>query len=249
MKRITPHGDRLDRLLVTLQLTESRHRAQQLIQKGAIRVNGEIITKNSAPIAEGAIIEVLQSLSYVSRAGYKLEHALRQFKVDVAGFICLDIGASTGGFTDCLLQHGANRVYAVDVGSNQLHQTLRPNPRVISMEKTDLRTLPTLPEPVDLIVIDVSFISLSLIFPHLARFSHDKSRIISLIKPQFEVGKGHLNKRGIVRRTEDRQRVLQTVVHHAESHGWHCLQQTESPIAGGDGNIEYLALFCLESPQ
>lgn len=182
---------------------------------------------------------------FVSRGGIKLAHALEHFHVDVRGFVCLDAGASTGGFTDCLLQRGAARVYAVDVGRGQLAWTLRQDPRVIVRERTNLRYLrPTdLPEPVHLATLDLAFISLAKVFPAVGGVVKPGGAVIALIKPQFEVGKGKVGRGGIVRDSQLRAEAVTAVCRAAEGFGWVCLGVSPSPITGADGNVEYLACF------
>ncbi len=193
---------RIDRLLVERGLVESRERAQSLIIAGQVLVNEQKQDKSGAMVPEGAEIRILGGqLPYVSRGGLKLESALKEFKVSVSGKTALDVGASTGGFTDCLLQHGCKKVYAVDVGYGQMAWKLRQDPRVVVIERTNIRTMdPSLiPVPVDIVVIDASFISLEKIIPSVLRFVGPESELIALIKPQFEVGKGQVGKGGIVR--------------------------------------------------
>ncbi|HEY6012208.1 MAG TPA: TlyA family RNA methyltransferase, partial [Nitrospirota bacterium] len=193
---------RLDRLLVERGLFESRERAQGSIVAGQVLVNGQKIDKAGTPVAEDADIRILgERMPYVSRGGLKLESALREFKVEVTDKVALDVGASTGGFTDCLLQHGCRRVYAVDVGYGQLAWKLRQDPRVIAIDRVNIRDMaPALiPELVDLAVIDVSFISLDKVLPSVLRFLKPGSELIALIKPQFEVGRAQVGKGGIVR--------------------------------------------------
>ena len=197
--------ERLDVALVRRGLTSSRTQGRALIEAGQVQVNGATVRKPGARVREADAITLLSRPRYVSRGGQKLEAALRHFDLSVAGRTALDVGASTGGFTDCLLQHGAAKVYAVDVGRSQLAPALRADPRVQAMEQTDIRTLSALPERVDLIVVDVSFISLRLILPHLPRFlKPDAPGVVALVKPQFEAGPGRTNRRGVL--TDERLR-------------------------------------------
>ena len=235
---------RADAALVARGLVSSRQRAQALIGKGLATVNGAIIDKPARKVAESDVLAIIgDAHPYVSRGGLKLEKALQVFDVDVNGLVCLDVGASTGGFTDVLLQGGALHVYAVDVGVAQLHESLRSDPRVTSMERVNARTLtrsmfPRLPA---LAVMDVSFISVRLILPALFDLLGDEGRVVSLIKPQFEAGRQRVGKRGIVSKAEIHRQVLQAVVDFAPSLGWRVAGLDFSPIAGGDGNLEFLA--------
>jgi len=238
---------RLDRALVDRGLVESREKAQALILAGAVEVNGTVITKAGSPAGEDSEIRIRgeeagTALRYVGRGGLKLEAALAQFGIDPTGMVAADIGASTGGFTDCLLQHGAARVYAVDVGYGQLAWSLRQDPRVRVIERTNIRTLPPerIPEPVDLAVIDVSFISLTKVLPKVAELVKPRGGIVALVKPQFEVGKGEVGKGGIVRDPVKRERVLNEILRFAETMGWTSKGKMVSPITGQKGNIEYL---------
>ncbi len=236
--------ERLDVALVTRGFAETRARAQQLISAGNVRLNGKIATKPGRTISNSDKITLTGTLKYVGRGGQKLEAALAHFGVNVRGIVALDVGASTGGFTDCLLQHGAAQIFAVDVGHGQLAASLRADARVISLEKTDIRALKSLPQMVNLIVIDVSFISLTQILPVVRRFlARENLGVIALIKPQFEAGRRQLNRRGVVKNPATRKKAVQSVVRWAETHGWRCRGVVESPITGGDGNVEFLAHF------
>jgi len=193
---------RLDKLLTEKGLTKSRQRAQALITEGKILVDGKVISKASKDISDEAKIEIVgEDIKWVSRAGLKLEKALEHWKIDVRDFVCLDIGASTGGFTDVLLSNNISKVYAVDVGHGQLDEKIKNDPHVINIEKTNARELSDkiIPEKVDFVCIDVSFISLELILPEAKRFLKEGGQIIALIKPQFEVGKKNLGKSGVVK--------------------------------------------------
>ncbi len=202
---------RLDQTLVETGLSESRQRAKALIMTGKVLVDEQLVDKPGAMVLEAASITIKgKEIPYVSRGGLKLEKALSSFEVDPAECVCLDVGASTGGFTDCLLQRGARRVYAVDVGYGQLAWTLRQDSRVIAIERTNFRHMPTdaIPEPVDLITIDVSFISLRIVVPAALKFAREDAVILPLIKPQFEVGKGNVGKGGVVRDPTQHEEVL-----------------------------------------
>lgn len=232
---------RIDRLLVERGLFDSRAKAQDAIAAGLVRAGGKTVTKASEEVTADAQIEARPAHPYVSRGALKLVAALDHFKVDPKGRNCLDIGASTGGFTQLLLERGAARVYAVDVGTAQLHQSLRSDPRIVSLEQTDIRTLDAAaldPKP-DLIVCDVSFISLKLILPAAFKLAARPAQLIALIKPQFEAGRAQL-KKGIVRDEAVRQQVCDDIAKLVESLGGRVLGVIPSPIEGGDGNVEYL---------
>ncbi len=234
---------RLDRLLVDRGLMESRERAQALVLAGQVLVNDRKQDKAGALVPEDADIRILgQVLPYVSRGGLKLEAALQEFKINVSGCIALDVGASTGGFTDCLLQHGAAKVYAVDVGYGQMAWKIRQDPRVVVIERTNIRAAgPSLiPEPVDLIVVDVSFISLEKVIPSVLKFLKPESEIIALIKPQFEVGKEQVGKGGIVRDEEARKASVDRITGFMRAAGLEVKGIIPSPITGQDGNVEFL---------
>ncbi len=239
---------RLDRALAERGYG-SRSRVQELIKSGAVSVGGKPVTKPAWPVPEGVEITVSESevLKYVSRGGLKLEAALNLFGISPAGLVCVDLGASTGGFTDCLLRHGAAKVYAVDAGSAQLHESLRADPRVVSMENCNARylTAEAVGEPAALVVMDVSFISQTLLFPTVRRLLSPGGRLISLIKPQFEVGREEVGKGGIVREEKYRRGAVEKVCRAAEEEGFTLLGKADSPLRGGDGNREYLAAFCL----
>lgn len=244
---------RLDVYLTERGDTESRSRAQELIKSGSVTVNGKRVTKASYPVEDCDDVALLreQICPYVSRGGFKLEAALKGFMVDVRGLVCADIGASSGGFTDCLLQHGAIRVYAIDSGSGQLHPSLLRDDRVISRENCNARYLSEheLPEAVDLMVMDVSFISQTKLYHALVPRMKDGALLLSLIKPQFEVGRSGVGKGGIVRDEAKRREAVETVVSCAEVFGLHCEAVIPSPIRGGDGNVEFLACFQKMTPS
>lgn len=233
---------RLDIALVAKGLARSRTRAAELIRAKHVLVDGVIAEKPSMSVTDDARIEVTANPQYVGRGALKLEHALKHFNIDVKGLTVVDIGASTGGFTDCLLQNGARKVYAIDVGHSQLVPELRGDPRVVSLESTDVRVA-TLPELSDIAVVDVSFISLTNIFSATHAFIKDSGTAVVLIKPQFEVGKGKLGKHGVVKDEEARQGAIQAVIASAEMVGFTLVGITDSPILGGEGNKEYLAYF------
>jgi 23S rRNA (cytidine1920-2'-O)/16S rRNA (cytidine1409-2'-O)-methyltransferase len=235
---------RLDVALVERGLAETRAAAQRLVMAGLVFSNDRRLDKAGQSVADEMPLEVRgQPHPYVSRGGLKLESALDRFAIPVEGRIALDVGASTGGFTDCLLQRGAAKVYAVDVGTNQLAWKLRRDPRVVSMEKTNIRDVTTaqIPEPVDVIVCDASFIGLRTALPAALALAGRGARLVALIKPQFEVGKGRVGKGGIVREAELHQEVCNAIRQWlAEQPGWRVLGVTESPITGAEGNKEFL---------
>ncbi len=235
-----PTKKRLDVLLVERGLAETRERAQALILAGDVTVGERVIDKAGTPVDPSAEIEVRAPLPYVSRGGYKLAGALDAFGVNPAGCVCADIGASTGGFTDVLLQRGAAKVYAIDVGYGQLAWKLRQDPRVVVMDRVNARHLKQLPEPVDLVVIDVSFISLEPILRAALSFLKAQGEIIALIKPQFEAGREQVGRGGIVRDPAVHRAVVEKISRFAETIDLEPLNVIESPIKGTAGNTEFL---------
>ena len=235
--------ERLDVALVARGLAETRAKAQASIMSGIVYVNGQKVDKAGTPVAADAALEVRgHTLRYVSRGGLKLEKAMAAFPITLTDCICADIGASTGGFTDCLLQHGAAKVYAVDVGKEQLHERMRRDPRVISMEGTNLRTAPEelIPEPVDIIVADVSFISLTLILPPCVRWLKEGGLVAALVKPQFELGP-HQTDKGVVRDPALRQQAVDKVLLFCQERlGLECLGVVPAAVKGPKGNQEYI---------
>lgn len=241
---------RLDTLLVARGLFDSREKAQRAILAGEVFARGQRADKAGTRLPADVPLEITQKSRYVSRGGQKLEGALAAFHVDPTGLTCLDIGASTGGFTDCLLQHGAARVYAVDVGHAQLDWKIRSDPRVVVQEKVNVRYLPAdaFSEPIRLAVIDVSFISLTLILPVACQIvRHPGGTVIALIKPQFELERGQVGQGGIVREPELHERAVEKIRRCAADSlpTWRWTGVIESPILGGHGNKEFLA--CLRS--
>jgi 23S rRNA (cytidine1920-2'-O)/16S rRNA (cytidine1409-2'-O)-methyltransferase len=240
---------RIDKLLVDRGLAESRSKAQALVMAGVVLVDEQRVNKPSDLVGPHAEIRIKggddPTTRYVGRGGLKLEAALRDFQIDVAGFNCLDVGASTGGFTDCLLQHGAEKVTAIDVGHNQIDWRLRTDARVDAREGINARylKLDDFPEKFDLAVIDVSFISATKILPAIVPLLKEDARLITLIKPQFEVGRGEVGKGGIVRDSQKHARVIDEVNRAAEELGLRVTNVIESPIHGADGNLEFLALY------
>lgn len=240
---------RLDILLIERGLVESRNRAQALIMAGKVRVDDQIVVKPGTPISAEAEVSLEQDLPYVSRGGVKLAAALDIFKIDPAGAICADVGASTGGFTDVLLRRGAARVYAIDVGYGQLDWKLRQDERVVVMERTNARYLEALPEPVNLVTIDASFISLKLILPAVKRWLASPALVVALVKPQFEAGRNQVGKGGVVRSKTVHRQVLQDTINYAIEAEFELLGITSSPITGPAGNHEFLVCLGWKVPQ
>lgn len=235
--------ERLDTLLVKKGCYQSRERAKAAIMAGIVFVNGQKSDKAGNMVDTEAEIFIKENICpYVSRGGLKLEKSMGAFGLKLEGAVCMDIGASTGGFTDCMLQNGASKVYAIDVGYGQLDWKLRNDPRVINMEKCNVRYLDTalIEEPVDFISIDVSFISLRLIFPVAAQVLADDGEIVCLVKPQFEAGREQVGKKGIVRDQKVHQEVIEKVIGYAASESLYPQGLTYSPVTGAKGNIEYL---------
>ncbi|MBQ1834091.1 MAG: TlyA family RNA methyltransferase [Oscillospiraceae bacterium] len=234
---------RLDVLLVERGLQESRQKAQATIMSGLVFVNNQRVDKPGTAVANDAEIEVRGNvLPYVSRGGLKLEKAMKSFGLTLTGMTCADIGASTGGFTDCMLQNGAVKVYAVDVGYGQLDWKLRNDPRVVCMERTNARYLTheQIPDELDFASIDVSFISLRLILPAVNGLLREGGHVACLVKPQFEAGREKVGKKGVVRDASVHREVLENFLIHAKESGFTVLDITYSPIRGPEGNIEYL---------
>jgi len=238
---------RIDTLLVELGLAESRQRAQALLLAGGIRVDGSPVTRPGQLVAPTASIDVLQRPAYVSRGGDKLEHALRAFDIDVAGLVCFDAGASTGGFTDCLLQHDAARVYAVDVGYGVIDYRLRRDERVVVLERTNIRDMEPLPEPCDLATIDVSFIGLEKVLPAVCRSLKAGAHVVALVKPQFQARRHEVGKKGVVKDVAVHAAVIGRVVAWTSGHGLRLQSLTSSPLLGPAGNREFFLHLRLES--
>lgn len=241
---------RLDLLLVDRGLAESRTLAQRLIMAGQVRVNGELLLRAAANVTPDVRLEVEHGPRFVSRGGEKLEAALQAFGIDVVGRICADVGASTGGFTDCLLQHGAARVYSIDVGKGILDWKLRQDPRVMVMEGTNARYISSLPEPIEIITVDVSFISLKIMLPvvkdWLCKEGDDvkitRGSVIALIKPQFEAGRQQVGRnKGVIRDPLIHHQVLLDVLGFACELGYAVCGLIRSPLTGPKGNVEFLA--------
>lgn len=244
---------RLDVLLVECGLAASRATAQKLVLAGRVRVNGQLALKPSWEVDAHSLIEVEAGLRYVSRGGEKLTAALAQFAIPVEGKICADVGASTGGFTDCLLQHGAARVYAIDVGKGILDWKLRQDRRVVVMEDTNVRHLEQLPEPVQLVTIDVSFISLRIVLPVVHKWlvqGKQNAEVIALIKPQFEAGRREAARgAGVIRSADIHQRVIAEIQACAQELGFEVCGLMESPLLGAKGNREFFIHLSFTSPE
>ena len=234
---------RADSLLVERGLAESKERAQALIMEGLVYLPTGRLLKAGTRIADDAPLEVRGRLPFVSRGGVKLDHALDRFGLEVQGMTALDVGASTGGFTDCLLQRGANRVYAIDVGRGQLHYRLRQDNRVVATERLNARYPYELPGPVDLAVIDVSFISLSLVIPPALRHLAPGGVIVALVKPQFEVPKGQVGRGGVIRDGKTHAAALSKVINWSVDQGLRVRDLCRSPILGDAGNTEFFLLL------
>lgn len=234
---------RLDVLVFEKGLTSSRQRASALIMTGNILVNNQLVDKPGSMVPfDAEITNKGADLPFVSRGGFKIEKAIQSLDLDVTGMLCLDVGASTGGFTDCLLQHGATRVYAIDVGYGQLDWKLRQDPRVVVIERTNIRyaTEELLPEQFDLISIDVSFISLKIVIPAIKKFLKKNGKVLALIKPQFEVGKNQVGKGGVVKNPELHQSVIKELSDFFSSTGFKVGPVITSPILGPKGNTEFI---------
>jgi len=241
---------RVDVLLVGRGLCETREKARMAVMAGRVRVNGQTVDKPGQRVNEDAALEVLAGLPYVSRGGLKLEKALAVFEIDLRSKVVLDVGASTGGFTDCALQHGAAAVIAVDVGYGQLAWKLRCDERVTVLERTNIRhlTADRLPRPADFAVIDVSFISLALVLPCLEELITPQACGVALIKPQFEAGRNRVGKKGVVRDPEVHREVLFHVCRVVEERRWGVRGLDYSPVKGPEGNIEFLLYFDRVNP-
>lgn len=239
--------ERLDILLVNKGYFQSRERAKAAIMAGIVYIDGQKSDKAGNMIQTDAEIFVKDNLCpYVSRGGLKLEKSITEFQLNLKDKVCMDIGASTGGFTDCMLQNGATKVYAIDVGYGQLDWKLRNDQRVVNMEKCNVRYLDTdtIAEPIDFISIDVSFISLKLIFPVAAKVLAENGQIVCLVKPQFEAGREQVGKKGIVKDKKVHEEVIERVVNYAAENGLFVEGLTFSPVTGAKGNIEYLLSLC-----
>jgi 23S rRNA (cytidine1920-2'-O)/16S rRNA (cytidine1409-2'-O)-methyltransferase len=233
---------RLDAYLVLKEKIPSRTRAQKLIEEGSVSVNGKVVMKPAQKISDtDRVVLTGSDIPWVSRGALKLLAAFDEWKINVKGKVCLDIGASTGGFTEVLLERGAKKVFALDVGHGQLHEKIQHDPRVVSMEGTNIRQVfaTDLPEPIEFIVVDVSFISLELVLPHVFSLLSPQGSFVALVKPQFEVGKENI-KKGIVVDEKLRLEALEKIVVLVKAAGFKNVQTIDSPIEGGDGNKEFL---------
>ena len=242
-RRAAPHKRRIDLLLVERGLASTREKAQALLMAGRVLVDGRPVTKAGAVVPGEAGIQVAGRLPFVSRGGVKLAHALDTFNLSPSGAVALDVGASTGGFTDCLLQRGARRVYALDVGHGQLDFTLRTDPRVVVMEHVNARYPLALPESVDLATVDVSFISVTMVLPSVAERLKSGGVIVALVKPQFEARRQEVGRGGIIRDPLLHGRVLGRVILWAIDHGFRLRGLTPSPILGDAGNREFFLML------
>lgn len=234
---------RADELLVQLGHAESRSKAKAMILAGDIRIGDRVIHRPAEPLPMDTAFDVAQPPRFVSRGGFKLEHALNAFSIDVSGTVAADLGASTGGFTDCLLKRGASKVYAIDVGYGQLDYRLRKDTRVVVMERINARYLENLPEAIDVVTIDVSFISLDHMLPVAARILKNGGKVVALIKPQFEAGKGVVDRRGVVKDERVRRDVVLRVIEFAQNEGLGLRGLERSPVVGPAGNSEFLGFF------
>ena len=235
---------RLDQLVQEKASAYSRRQIQSWIMQGKVRVDGKPITKPGAQITEGTPITLaIEEPKFVGRAGYKLEKALDHFNVDLEDFVVLDAGLSTGGFTDCLLQRGAKKVYGVDVGYGQVHEKIRQDPRVLVMERTNLRNLHTVGELVDLVTLDLSFISVLKVMDAVTALLKPDGKLIVLIKPQFEAERHEVGKGGIIKDSAVHEKVMKKVTDGVAEHGFNLIGTVESPILGSEGNKEFLAYF------
>lgn len=240
---------RLDQILVEKGYYVSRQAARAAIIAGQVKVNGQKIDKPGYKVGDSACLEVTCPLRYVSRGGLKLDRAIRNFKLDLQDKVIMDVGASTGGFTDCVLQHGAKLVFAVDVGYGQLAWKLRVDPRVVVLERTNIRYLKPekINEPVNFVTIDVSFISLTKVLPVLEKFLSPSAQGVALIKPQFEAGRHKVGKKGVVKDPLVHQEVITNICHTINELGWGVRGLDFSPLTGPAGNIEYLVWFTCEA--
>ncbi len=237
--------ERIDLLILKRGIVETRQKAQELIRAGLVYTKGKILDKPGLLVPEDIEIFIKEKPKYVSRGGYKLEGALNSFNLNIKNFTCMDVGSSTGGFVDCLLKNGAKKVYAIDVGKNLLHESLKKDPRVVLLEKTNAKYLKedAIGEKFDLITIDVSFISLKLVVPPLLPFLKESSYLLPLLKPQFEVGKREVGKGGVVKDEKKIQRVIEEIKNFIQNLNLKFLKITPSPLKGPKGNQEYFLLF------
>jgi 23S rRNA (cytidine1920-2'-O)/16S rRNA (cytidine1409-2'-O)-methyltransferase len=240
--------ERLDLLMVERGLASSQVQAQRLIMSGQVSVGDQVVDKPGTRVPAISAVTVKNRQPYVSRGGYKLAAALDAFRLKVDGWIVADVGASTGGFTDCMLQQGASRVYAIDVGYGQLAWKLRQDPRVVAMDRTNARHVERLPQPVDLVTIDVSFISLKLILPAAIGWLKPGGQVVALIKPQFEARRDQVEEGGVVRDPGVHRAVLETITNWSQSHELGLMGMIRSPVTGPAGNVEFLAWWAAGRP-
>ncbi|HET6596118.1 MAG TPA: TlyA family RNA methyltransferase [Anaerolineales bacterium] len=241
---------RLDVLLLERGLAESRAKAQAMIMAGQVRVADQVTLKPATSVSTDSIVTVDTGPRFVSRGGEKLEAALESFHIDVTDRVCVDVGASTGGFTDCLLQRGAAKVYAIDVGKGVLHWKLRNDPRVVVMEETNARYVESLPEPVSLVTVDASFISLKILLPVIRKWREEGGEIVALIKPQFEAGKKDVARGdGVIRDPEIHKQVLLDILSFAQAEGLQTRGLIKSPLLGPKGNAEFLVWLNVAEPD
>ncbi len=231
---------RIDEFLIAKGWAESRDEAFILVTEGRVFIEGQKAISPSQLVSPETRIEVREEREYVGRGAYKLEAALEKFNINVKGKVCADIGSATGGFTEVLLKHGARKVYAIDTARGKLAPKLREDPRVVVMEKTDVRDVKTLPEKVRLVTIDVSLIPLQDILPHARRFLSDKGSVVALFKPQYQTRDPKILQHGIIKNESAREKLLEDFLRWTEERGWKIMGQMESPIRGSEGNVEYL---------
>ena len=245
----TSNKIRLDKILLDKDLVKSREKAKALILEGSVLVNGIIVDKAGALVRPDDVLTISAKMPYVSRGGVKLEHAIKTFNIDVKGKTVMDVGASTGGFTDCLLKFGAKKIYSIDVGYGQFSWMLRGDERVVLLEKTNIRYLDgdLVPDRIDIATIDVSFISLLKVIPKVLEFLTRNGEIVALIKPQFEVGRKDVGKGGVVREESKRTTVVEKIKHESIKMGLEVKGVIASPIKGPKGNVEYL-MYAVKSP-
>lgn len=235
---------RLDQYLQEKYNNYTRNQIQSWIMQGKVKINEKIVTKSGTQVSDkDEVILKVDEIKYVCRAGWKLEKALDFFQIDPKGLIVLDAGLSTGGFTDCLLQRGAEKIYGVDVGFGQVHEKIRQNPQVIVMERTNLRYLKTLPENVDLVTLDLSFISILKVMEVVSSLIKDSGKLITLIKPQFEAERHEVERGGIIKNPVVHTRIVETLTNEISHYGFKLIGVIESPILGNEGNKEFLAYF------
>ena len=241
MSEKTAKKIRLDKLLFEKAIVESREKARAIILEGNVLVNGMVVDKAGALVKSDAVLAVKSKMPYVSRGGLKLEHAIKYLDIEIKGKIAMDVGASTGGFTDCLLQHGAKKIYAIDVGYGQFSWILRNDDKIVLLEKTNIRHLDhgLVFDEIDIATIDVSFISLLKVLPKVSEFLNPSGTIVALIKPQFEAGRKDVGKGGVVRDEKKRLEIVENIKNESKKKGFNVIGITKSPLKGPKGNVEY----------